>query len=100
MDNVQTRPQSARPDYRSQVLRLMWRSHPGLTFGSAAVGIVSGFASIAVIDTINSAIHNVADRPRLLLIFIGLNLLAILCRNGSSMLPSYASIKIMTSLRI
>jgi len=78
----------------------MWRGHPWLTIGSAVIGITSGFASIAVIDTINSAIHSAENRPRLLLSFIGLNIIAILFKNGSTLLPSYAAIRIMTSLRI
>jgi putative syringomycin transport system ATP-binding/permease protein len=100
MDNVQKPPKGARPNYQYQVLRLMWRGHPWLTIGSAGAGIASGLASIAVIDTINSAIHNAENRPRLLLAFIGLNAVAVLFRNGSSLLPAYAAAKIMTSLRI
>jgi putative ATP-binding cassette transporter len=83
-----------------QILRLMWNGHPWLTIGMAVTGVVSGFASVAVIDTINSAIHNVDKRPTLLLAFIGLNIIAILFRNGSALFPSYVALKIITLLRI
>src|SRR5687768_14438307 len=100
MENTKKTTQGAAPSYRYQILRLMWNSHPWLTIGTAVTGIISGFASIAVIDTINSAMHNADRRPTLLLAFIGLNIIAILFRNGSAIFPSYVSLKIITSLRI
>jgi len=53
----------------------------------------------AVIETINSAMHNAAKRPALLLAFIGLNIIAILFRNRSALFPSYVSLKIISSSR-
>jgi putative ATP-binding cassette transporter len=100
MENIKKPTQGAAPNYQYQILRLMWDSHPWLTIGTAVTGVISGFASIAVIDTINSAMHNAAKRPALLLAFIGLNIIAILFRNGSALFPSYVSLKIITSLRI
>jgi putative syringomycin transport system ATP-binding/permease protein len=100
MGNIKKPTQGAAPNYQYQILRLMWDSHPWLTIGTAVTGIISGFASVAVIDTINSAIHNAAKRPALVPVFIGLNVIAILFRNGSTLFPSYVSIKIITSLRI
>ena len=98
--NIKKPTQGAAPNYQYQILRLMWDSYPWLTIGTAGAGVVSGFASITVIDTINSAMHNAAKRPTLLLAFIDLNIIAILFRNGSALFPSYVSIKIITSLRI
>jgi putative syringomycin transport system ATP-binding/permease protein len=100
MDNVKKPTQGAAPNYRYQILRLMWNSHPWLTIGTAVTSVVNGFASFAVIDTINSAMHNVDKRPTLLPAFIGLNLIALLSRNGSALFPSYATLRIITSLRI
>jgi len=100
MENIKKPTQDAAPNYQYQILRLMWDSHPWLTIGTAVTGVVSGFAAIAVIDTINTAMHNAAKRPTLLLAFIGLNIIAILFKNGSTLFPSYASLKIITMLRI
>jgi putative syringomycin transport system ATP-binding/permease protein len=100
MDNIKKPTQGAAPNYRYQILRLMWDSHPWLTIGTAVTGVISGFASFAVIDTINSAVHNADKRPALLLAFIGLNIVALLSRNGSVLFPSYATLGIITSLRI
>lgn len=100
MDNIEKPTQGPAPNHLYQIFRLMWSSHPWLTIGTAVTGVISGFASIAMIDTINSAMHNAGKRPTLLLAFIGLNIIAILFRNGSVLFPSYASLKIITSLRI
>jgi putative ATP-binding cassette transporter len=100
MDNIKKPAQGPAPNYRYQILRLMWNSHPWLTIGAAGAGVISGVASIAVIDTINSAMHNADKRPHLLPAFIGLNIIAILFRNSSALFPSYVSLKIITSLRI
>jgi putative ATP-binding cassette transporter len=88
------------PNYKYEVLRLMWVSFPWLTIGTAVTGIISGFASIAVVNTVNTAIHDVGRRPQLLIGFIALNFAAIFLRIGASLLPAYASMKITTSLRI
>jgi len=54
------------PNYRYQILQLMWKSHPWLTIGSAVTGIIGGSAAIAVVDTVNTVIHSTAKRPHLL----------------------------------
>jgi putative ATP-binding cassette transporter len=100
MENIKRLTQGAAHNYRYQILRLMWDSHPWLTIGTAVTGVISGFASIAVIDTINTAMHKADKRPNLLLAFIGLNIIAILFRSGSTLFPSYVSLKIITTLRI
>jgi putative ATP-binding cassette transporter len=100
MKNIEKSAQGPAPNYLYQILRLMWSSHPWLTIGMAVTGVISGFAAIAVIDTINSAMHNADKRPTLLLVFIVFNIIAILFRNGSALFPSYVSLKIITSLRM
>jgi putative ATP-binding cassette transporter len=100
MDSANRSVSGASAYRRFQILRLMWDHHPWLTIGATAVGVISGIASIAVIDTVNTAIHNVDQRPRLWLAFIVLNLIAMLLRVGASALPAYAAMKIITTLRI
>jgi putative ATP-binding cassette transporter len=100
MDNIENSAQRSAPNHLYQIFRLMWSSHPWLTIGTAITGGVSGFASIAMIDAMNSAMHNADKRPTLLLAFIGLNIIALLFRNSSVLFPSYVSLKIITSLRI
>jgi len=82
------------------LLRLLWHSHPWLTVASAIAAVAGAIASVAVIDCINTAIQRPQDRTSLLLAFIGLNAAAIVLKNGSSLLPAYATMKIVTALRI
>jgi hypothetical protein len=73
-----------RPNYRFEVIRLMWGSHPWLTLAMAVTGVLSGLASIAVVDTINTAIHEAGRRPGLALSFAGLSLAALILRSCAS----------------
>ncbi|UTV41896.1 cyclic peptide export ABC transporter (plasmid) [Ensifer adhaerens] len=79
---------------------LMWNNHPWLMIGIVVTGIISAAASVAVIDTVNRAIHAKGDRFGLLLMFVGLSLVAVLSTSCASLLPSYASLKTITVLRI
>ncbi|WP_334186715.1 ATP-binding cassette domain-containing protein [Noviherbaspirillum sp.] len=81
------------------ILRLMWDRHPWLTIGTAASGAIGGFTGIAIVDTINSAIHDAAARPKLMLVFLALIFVSILVRNASSLIPAYAAREIAISLR-
>jgi putative ATP-binding cassette transporter len=67
---------------------------------SAIAAVAGAIASVAVIDSINTAIHRPQDRAYLLLVFIGLNAATIVLKNSSSLLPAYATMKIVTALRI
>jgi putative ATP-binding cassette transporter len=78
----------------------MWERHPWLTVGTALSGAIGGFTGIAIVDTINSAIHDVQRRPQLALVFVALALAAIVFRNASSLFPAYAAREIATSLRV
>jgi len=82
------------------VMRLLWRSHPWLTLFTLVTGIISGVASIAVIKVINQAIHEESFQLQSLYWFVGLSAVALLFRNGSALFPAYASMRIMTRLRI
>src|SRR5450830_1904365 len=82
------------------VMRLLWRSHPWLTIFTLITGIISGVASIAVVNVINQAIHNDGSRTDSLYWFIGLSAVALIFRNGAALFPAYASMRIMTRLRI
>ncbi len=81
-------------------ITLMWRSHPWLTVGTVLTGIISGIASIVGVELINRVLHNQDDRPTLLLIFIAVNGIAVICRSGAAVMPSYACMKVMTRLRV
>lgn len=87
-------------DYRIAILRLMWDSHPWLTIGTAISGVISGFAGIAMIDTINEAIQHADKRFHLFLVFIALVTSSLIFRNSAALLPAYAARQIITSLRI
>ena len=82
------------------VMRLLWRNHPWLTIFTLITGIISGVASIAVVNVINQAIHNEGSRMDALYWFIGLSAVALIFRNGAALFPAYASMRIMTRLRI
>jgi len=82
------------------VMRLLWRNHPWLTFFTLICGVISGVASIAVVSVINQAIHNDGDRMQALYWFVGLSAIALILRNGAALFPAYASMRIMTRLRI
>lgn len=62
-------------------------------------GILGGFSRIAVLDTINRAIHFEDERALLLLPFAALIALTLLARFGSELLPAYAAREIATRLR-
>ena len=100
LDGARKQAVDVSPNYRYQILRVMWKAHPWLTIGTAVTGVISGFAGIAVIDTINSAIHNAAGRTHLLWPFIGLTIASIIFGAGSALFPAYASREIITSLRM
>ncbi|WP_248800896.1 cyclic peptide export ABC transporter [Pseudomonas sp. MWU13-2105] len=87
----------ARP---GSVMRLLWRSHPWLTLMTLLTGIISGVASIAVIKVINQAIHEESFQLQSLYWFVGLSAVSLLFRNGAALFPAYASMRIMTRLRI
>ncbi|WHS62769.1 cyclic peptide export ABC transporter [Pseudomonas sp. G2-4] len=82
------------------VMRLLWRNHPWLTLFTLICGVISGVASIAVVSVINDAIHNDGSRIHALYWFIGLSATALILRNGAALFPAYASMRIMTRLRI
>lgn len=82
------------------VMRLLWRNHPWLTLFTLVCGVISGVASIAVVSVINDAIHNDGSRLQALYWFIGLSATALILRNGAALFPAYASMRIMTRLRI
>ena len=82
------------------VMRLLWRNHPWLTLFTLICGVISGVASIAVVSVINEAIHNDGSRLHALYWFIGLSATALILRNGAALFPAYASMRIMTRLRI
>ncbi|MFC7518446.1 cyclic peptide export ABC transporter [Herbaspirillum sp. GCM10030257] len=82
-----------------QILKLTWDRHPWLTIGTAVSGAIGGFTGIAIVDTINSAIHDASGRPRLMLIFLALAIISIVVRNAASLIPAYAAREIATSLR-
>ncbi|EPF66960.1 cyclic peptide export ABC transporter [Pseudomonas syringae] len=82
------------------VMSLLWRSHPWLTVFTMITGVISGVASIAVINVINDAIHAEGSRTHALYWFIGLSAVALIFRNGAAFFPAYASMRIMTQLRI
>ncbi|WP_058546106.1 cyclic peptide export ABC transporter [Pseudomonas fluorescens] len=82
------------------VMRLLWRNHPWLTLLTLICGVISGVASIAVVSVINEAIHNDGSRLQALYWFIGLSATALILRNGAALFPAYASMRIMTRLRI
>ncbi|MBA1228930.1 cyclic peptide export ABC transporter [Pseudomonas viridiflava] len=82
------------------VMRLLWRSHPWLTVFTLITGVISGVASIAVVSVINQAIHVEGSRTHILYWFIGLSAVALIFRNAAAFFPAYASMRIMTRLRI
>ncbi|WP_260957918.1 cyclic peptide export ABC transporter [Pseudomonas citri] len=82
------------------VMRLLWRNHPWLTFFTLICGVISGVASIAVVSVINQAIHGDGDHMQALFWFVGLSATALILRNGAALFPAYASMRIMTRLRI
>ncbi|WP_207283211.1 cyclic peptide export ABC transporter [Pseudomonas sp. FW300-N2F2] len=82
------------------VMRLLWRNHPWLTLFTLICGVISGVASIAVVSVINDALYNDGSRLQALYWFIGLSATALILRNGAALFPAYASMRIMTRLRI
>ncbi|WP_024692149.1 cyclic peptide export ABC transporter [Pseudomonas syringae] len=82
------------------IMRLLWSSHPWLTFFTLLTGLISGVASIAVVNVINQAIHEETFQRESLFWFVGLSLVALVFRNGAALFPAYASMHIMTRLRI
>ncbi|MBX8513364.1 cyclic peptide export ABC transporter [Pseudomonas cichorii] len=82
------------------IMRLLWRSHPWLTLFTLVTGVISGVASIAVVNVINQAIHMEGSRTHVLYWFIGLSAVAFIFRNAAAFFPAYASMHIMTRLRI
>lgn len=88
------------PAKPGSLLRLLWRSHPWLTLFTVLTGVISGVASIAVVNVINTAIHDDAARSTALYWFVGLSVVALLFRNGAALFPALASRRIMTHLRI
>jgi putative ATP-binding cassette transporter len=97
---IQMKDKDTDVDYRFAILRLMWDSHPWLTIGTAISGVISGFAGIAIIDTINEAIQHADRRAELMLVFFALVASSLFFRNSAALLPAYASRQIITSLRI
>ncbi|WP_412529445.1 cyclic peptide export ABC transporter [Burkholderia lata] len=91
--------QSKSPPWHSAVT-LMWRSHPWLTLGTVLTGLVSGIASIVGVGLISTVLHDRDDRQTLLLMFIAVNVIAVVCRSGAAVMPSYACMKVMTRLRV
>ncbi|MGP0174605.1 cyclic peptide export ABC transporter [Pseudomonas sp. NCHU5208] len=89
-----------KPAKPGSLLRLLWRSHPWLTLCTVLTGVISGVASIAVVNVINTAIHDTAARSTALYWFVGLSVVALLFRNGAALFPALASRRIMTHLRI
>jgi len=92
--------QKAKKTRPGSVMRLLWRNHPWLTLFTLICGVISGVASIAVVSVINQAIHNDGDRMQALYWFVGLSATALILRNGAALFPAYASMRIMTRLRI
>ncbi|WP_347905412.1 cyclic peptide export ABC transporter [Pseudomonas purpurea] len=82
------------------VLRLLWKHHPWLAFLTVVTGIASGVAAISVINVINRAIYEEGSRLQSLYWFIGLSVAALILRNGANLFPAYASMQLMTRLRI
>lgn len=99
MKNEQNAKKEKKPKPGS-VMRLLWRNHPWLTLFTLICGVISGVASIAVVSVINEAIHNDGSRLQALYWFIGLSTTALILRNGAALFPAYASMRIMTRLRI
>jgi putative ATP-binding cassette transporter len=95
---VQQPVRSSRSEHWGPLLLLVWHSHPWLTLWTGVAAIVSGLASIAVIDLINSAIHDPHDLARIPA-FIALNIAAIACKNVAAVLPAYIEMNLSTSLR-
>lgn len=91
--------QSKSPPWHSAAT-LMWRSHPWLTLGTVLTGLVSGIASIVGVGLISRVLHDQDDRQTLLMIFIAVNVIAVVCRSGAAVMPSYACMKVMTRLRV
>ncbi|MCG6574247.1 cyclic peptide export ABC transporter [Pseudomonas sp. AF32] len=92
--------QKAKKTRPGSVMRLLWRNHPWLTLFTLICGVISGVASIAVVSVINQAIHNDGPRLEALYWFVGLSATALILRNGAALFPAYASMRIMTRLRI
>jgi putative syringomycin transport system ATP-binding/permease protein len=84
----------------SALLRLMWANHPKLTIAMTLTGVLGGFASVAMIETINQSIHTLEDRSHFLIAFVGLSTATILLISCTSALPAYAGLRIITALRV
>jgi len=89
-----------RSGHWGKLLRLLWRNHPWLTLGTALAAITGGLASVAAIDIISSAVDQPTERMAMLLPFIALNVAAVALKGGSSALAAYASMRVMSSVRI
>ena len=99
-EKKEKKPKKDKKPKPGSVMRLLWRSHPWLTFFTLITGIISGVASIAVVSVINKAIHEEGARTDALIWFVGLSVVALIFRNGAALFPAYASMRIMTRLRI
>lgn len=81
-------------------LRMQWQAHPVLTIAMAVAGAASGVLGIAVVDTINSAMHDPALSSQLLIQFLALVVASIAMNVVGAMLPAYTRRRIITFLRL
>jgi putative ATP-binding cassette transporter len=81
-------------------LRMQWEAHPLLTIAMAVSGAANGAIGIAVIDTINSAMHEPDRRSQLLVQFLVLVAISIGTSVVSTVLPAYTRRRIITFLRL
>lgn len=88
-----------RQKYYVQILQLFWDRHPWLTIGIVIAGVVDGVAGVAIVDTLNRAIHESDARPQLLILFVTLVVLGLLTKNLSQLLPAYAARETAVALR-
>ena len=52
------------------------------------------------VGLISTVLRDPSDRQTLLLMFIAVNVIAVVCRSGAAVMPSYACMKVMTRLRV
>ena len=89
-----------------QIAALAFRRHADVAQSSLAdaghglTGLVSGIASIVGVGLISTVLRDPSDRQTLLLMFIAVNVIAVVCRSGAAVMPSYACMKVMTRLRV
>jgi putative ATP-binding cassette transporter len=82
-----------------QVLIFLWKTHPWAAAGTMVFGLIGGISRIAVLDTINKAIHSADQRWHLLLPFAAYMTVSLLTRACSELLPAHTARKIATHLR-